>query len=64
MLNGTDSESDEEMFPSKFDKLLTFSLFFLFIKTRKQYIHNNKIPQNTCLCKICENTSLLGSMVN
>ena len=47
MLNGTDSDSDEEMFPSKFDKLLTFSLFFLFIKTRKQYIHNNKIPQNT-----------------
>ena len=49
MLNGTDSDSDEEMFPSKFDKLLTFSLFFstcssklvnsTFIITRYPKIH-------------------------
>ena len=46
MLNRTDSDSDEETIPSKFDKLLTLSVFYKFIKTRKQYIYNNKIPQN------------------
>ena len=60
MLNGKDSDNDGETFPSKFDKLLTFNLFYKFIKARKQYIYNNKIPQNTCLCEICVNTSLLG----
>ena len=64
MLNGTDSNSDGETFPSEFDKLLTFSLFYKFIKARKQYIYNNRIPQNTCLCEIYENTSLLGKRLN
>ena len=44
MLSGTDSDSNGETFSSKFDKLLTFSLFYKFIKARKQYIYNNKIP--------------------
>ena len=64
MLNGTDSDSDGETFVSKFDKMLTFSLFYKFIKAHKQYIYNNKIPQNTCLCEIGENTSLLGKGLN
>ena len=64
ILNVTGSESDGETFPSKFDKLLTFSLFYMFIKARKQYIYDNKILQNTCLHEICENTSLLGKGLN
>ena len=64
MLNRTDSDSDGETIPSKFDKLLTLSVFYKFIKTRKQYIYNNKIPQNTCLCEICENTLLLSEELN
>ena len=59
MLNGTDSDSDVETFPSKFDKLLAISLFHKFIKARKQYIYNN-----TCLCEICENTLLVGKGFN
>ena len=35
MLNGTDSDSDGEKFPSKSDKLLIFRLFCKFIKFRK-----------------------------
>ena len=34
MLNGTDSNSDRGTFPSKFNKLLTFSYFCKFIKAR------------------------------
>ena len=49
MLNGTDSDSDGETFPSISDKLLIFRLFYNFIKYRKQYIYDNKIFQNTCL---------------
>ena len=64
MLNGTCSDSDGEMFPSKFGKLITLSLFYKFIKARKQYIYNKKISQNTCLCEICENNSLLGKGLN
>ena len=64
MLSETDSDSNEETFHSKFDKLLTFGLFCKFIKARKQYIYNNKIPQNTYLCEFCENTSLLGKGLN
>ena len=64
MLNGTCSDSDGEMFPSKFDELMTLSLFYKFIKARKQYIYNKKISQNTCLCEICENNSLSGKGLN
>ena len=56
--------SDRETFPSKFDKLLTFSLSYRFIRFLDQYIYNNKVPQNTFLCEICENTSMLGKGLN
>ena len=64
MLNGTDSNSDGGTFPSKFNKLLTFSYFCKFIKAREHYFYNNQIPQKTCLCEICKNTSLLGKGLN
>ena len=64
MLNGTDSNSDGGTFPSKFNKLLTFSYFCKFIKAREHYFCNNKIPQKTCRCEVCKNTSLLSKGLN
>ena len=63
MLNGS-AIDDGESFQSTFDKALSFTLFYKFIKVRKQYIFNNKIPHNTCLCEVCENTTLLGKGLN
>jgi len=59
MLNGSELASGEG-FKDRFVKKLSFSLFYKFIKARKQYIFNNKIPQYTCLCEVCENTVLVG----
>ena len=38
--------------------------FHKFIKARKQYIFNCKIPYNTCLCGTCKNTFLLARGLN
>ena len=46
MLIGTDNYSKGETFPSKFENLLTFSLFYKFIQTRKHYLYNIKIPRD------------------
>jgi len=59
ILNGSDIDSGNG-FEDEFDKKLSFSLFYKFIKARKQYIFNNKIPQYTCLCEVCENAVLLS----
>ena len=63
ILNRAD-DNDGETFQLKFDKVLTFSLFYKFIKSHKQYIFNKKIHQNTCLCEVCENTTLFGKRLN
>ena len=63
MLNGSELASGEG-FKDRFAKKLSFSLFYKFIKARKQYIFNNKIPQYTCLCEVCENTVLLAKGLN
>ena len=47
MLNGTDSDSDGGNFPSKFNKFLTFSLFYKFMEAREHYFYNDKIPHKT-----------------
>ena len=60
ILNRAD-DNDGETFQLKFDKVLTFSLFYKFIKSHKQYIFNKKI---TCLCEVCENTTLFGKGLN
>ena len=46
ILNRAD-DNDGETFQLKFDKVFTFSLFYKFIKSHKQYIFNKKIHQNT-----------------
>ena len=45
-------------------KELSFTLFYKFIKARKQCIFNWKISQNICLCETCENAVLLVRSLN
>ena len=59
ILNGSEMSSGEG-FEANFEKKLSFTLFYKFIKARKQYIFNSKIPQYTCLCEVCENAVLLA----
>ena len=47
----------EESSAQAFDDTLSFRMFHRFLNERKQYIYNKRIPQNTCLYEICENTS-------
>ena len=47
----------EESSAQAFDDTLSFRMLHRFLNERKQYIYNKRIPQNTCLCEICENTS-------
>ena len=58
MLNGSDISVGDSF------KDISFTLFYKFIKARKQYIFNCKIPQNTCLCETCENAVLLAWGLN
>ena len=51
--------NNEDSLHTYFDKTLSFSLFYNFTKAYKQYIFSKKMPQNNCLCKVCENTSLM-----
>ena len=43
---------------SKFDKKLTFSQLYDFLKSHKEYVYNTDIPHASCLCEICEKASL------
>ena len=57
MLNGSDISVGVK---DLFEKELSFTLFYQFIKAYKQYIFNSKIPRNTCLCETCENALFLA----
>ena len=48
-------EAVDESFESKFDKILTFSQLYDFLKGHKEYVYNINIPHASCLCEICEN---------
>ena len=47
-----------------FEKEPCFTLFYKFIKARRDYIFNCKIPQNTCLCETFEYVVLLARGLN
>ena len=71
IINGSDllnSDDDADVcndsFPSAFNKELSFSLMYSFLKKCKQYVFNKHIPHHTCLCEICENASLLAKGLN
>ena len=63
MLNGSNI-SVSNSFKDMFEKELSFTLFYKFIKARNQYIFNCKIYQNTCLCQTCENAFLFTRGLN
>ena len=63
ILNGSDISLGDS-FKDMFEKELSFIIFYKFIKVRKQYIFNCKIPQNTCLCETCKNVVLLARALN
>ena len=63
MLSGLDI-SFGDFFQDMFEKELSFTFFYKFIKARKQYNFNCKILLNTCLCETCENAILLARGLN
>ena len=58
ILNG-----QEESFKVKFGEPLTFTKFYQFIKKKKQFIFQRDIPYTSCLCEICENTTLMAKAI-
>ena len=45
-------EAVDESFESKFDKILTFSRLYDFLKGHKEYVYNINIPHASCLYEI------------
>ena len=58
------NEAVNESFESKFNKKLTFSQLYDIPKIHKEYTYNINIPHASCLCEICENSSLLTKRLN
>ena len=58
--SGTGKMEIGNSFNEKFDKLLTFSQLYDFLKSHKEYSYNKNIPHGSCLCEICENCVLLA----
>ena len=51
-------------FVDRFGKPLSFSLLYTFIRKHKQFVHNQNIPQGSCLCEVCQNSCLLAKGIN
>ena len=67
ILNGNEvagSTTGAETFAGRFEKPLSFSLLYNFIRNQKQLIYNQNIPQGSCLCEVCENSCLLAKGIN
>ena len=65
ILNGHNTlESNERSFQQEFGCEISFSRFYEFLRSQKQYIFNKKIPQTSCLCEICENVVLLSKGIH
>ena len=60
--NGTKGIGDS--YVSKFEEKLKFSQLYDFLKRHKEHVCNSNIPHLSCLCEICENTSLLAKGLN
>ena len=58
ILNG-----QKESFKVKFGEPLTFTKFYQFIKKKKQFIFQRDIPDTSCLCEICGNTTLMAKAI-
>ena len=67
ILNGnevTGFTAGVETFVDKFEKPLSFSLLYTFIRNHKQFVYNQNIPQRSCLCEVYENSCLLAKGIN
>ena len=67
ILNGNEvagSTAGVETFDDRFEKPLSFSLLYTFIRNRKQFHYKQNIPQGPCLCEVCENSFLLAKGIN
>ena len=60
ILNTLNMSDAEESYVQAFDYRLSFRMLRRFLNEEKQYIYNKRIPRNTCLCEICENTVFLS----
>ena len=62
ILNGSGENvvNQSETYTERFAEKLTFSMFYKFIKRRKEYVFHKNIPHYTCLCETCENAVLLA----
>ena len=67
ILNGNEvagSTTGVETFVGRFEKPLSFSLLYNFIRNQIQLIYNQNIPQGSCLCEVCENSCVLAKGIN
>ena len=55
---------ENDSYVDTYGEELLFSVLYRFLKKHKQYIFNKNIPQNACLCKICEKAILLSKVVS
>ena len=62
--NGTGKINVPNSFHQTFDKLLTFSQLYDFLKKHKEYYFNKSILHGSCLYEICENCLLLAKGLN
>lgn len=62
--NGSGKIKVPDTFFHKFEKELTFSQLYDFLKAHKEYAFNKNIPHGFCLCEICENATLLAKALN
>lgn len=62
--NGSGKIKVPDTFFHKFEKELTFSQLYDFLKAHKEYAFNKNIPHGSCLCEICENATLLAKALN
>ena len=55
---------ENDSYVDTYGEELLFSALYRFLKKHKQYTFNKNIPQNACLCKICEKPILLSKGVS
>ena len=60
----TEKVDDTDTFYQNFQKLLTFSQLYHFLKYHKEYCRIQNIPHVSYLCEICENCVLLAKVLN
>ena len=67
ILNGNEvagSIAGVKTFVDRFEKPLSFSLLYAFIRNYKQFVYNQNILQGSYLCEVCKNSCLLAKSIN